>query len=106
MNLGDLIEELRENILHDRSDRVEGSEDDQLWSDKTLVRYINEAQTRFAKKTTCLRSKITVRLIAGTIRGDLLLTLHQPNESPLERAVFRRVVEADGTIVLDGEAVS
>lgn len=65
MNLGDLISELRENILHDRSDRIEGSDDDRLWSDTTLVRYINEAQTRFAKKSMCLRSKIVVRLMAG-----------------------------------------
>lgn len=66
MRVGELLEELRENILHDRSDRIEGSDDDRLWSDATLLRYLNEAQTRFAKKTTCLRSKITVRLIAGT----------------------------------------
>lgn len=65
MNLGDLIDELRENILHDRSDRIEGSDDDRLWSDKTLVRYINEAQTRFAKKSMCLRTTTTLKLAAG-----------------------------------------
>lgn len=54
MNLKELLEELRENILHDRSDRISGSSD-YLWSDATLVRYINEAQRRFARKSFCLR---------------------------------------------------
>lgn len=54
MNLGELLSELRENILHDRSDRVSGSSD-YLWSDATLVRYINEAQRRFARHSLCLR---------------------------------------------------
>lgn len=58
MNLGDLLSELRENILHDRSDRVSGA-DDYLWSDATLVRYINEAQRRFARKALILRDGST-----------------------------------------------
>ena len=49
MNLGDLLEELRENILHDRSDRIAG-DTDQLWSDRTLVRYINEAERKMARE--------------------------------------------------------
>lgn len=54
MNLRDLLSELRENILHDRSDRVEGSSDF-LWSDQSLIRYINEAQRRFARRGLILR---------------------------------------------------
>jgi arabinan endo-1,5-alpha-L-arabinosidase len=44
-------------------------------------------------------------MIARTLDGGLVLALHQPNETPLERAVLRPLVEADGTIripALDG----
>lgn len=69
MNLGDLLQELRDNILNDRSDRVEGTSD-YLWTDKTLVRYINEAQRRFATQGLVLRDSSTdevckVTLVAG-----------------------------------------
>ena len=58
MNLGDLLEELRENILHDRSDRIAG-DTDQLWSDRTLVRYINEAERKMAREALLLRDGTT-----------------------------------------------
>ena len=54
MQLGELLEELRENILHDVSHQIAGPSD-QLWSDKTLVRYIDQAQRRLARKSLCLR---------------------------------------------------
>lgn len=56
MNLGDLRDELRTNILRDYSNLAEGSDDDRLWSDKTLNRYINEAQRRFARNSLILRT--------------------------------------------------
>src|SRR5579884_185955 len=70
MRVGDLLEELRENILHDRSDQVDGNASDRLWSDKTLVRYINEAQRRFCRRALILRDGSTpdvtqVELTAG-----------------------------------------
>jgi hypothetical protein len=70
MNLGELVEELRENILHDRSNRVAGASD-QLWSDATLVRYIDEAQRRLAREGLVIRDAsnpdvTTVNLVAGT----------------------------------------
>lgn len=58
MILGDLLSELRENILYDRSDRVAGTSD-YLWSDTTLVRYINEAQNRFCRQGLILRDGTT-----------------------------------------------
>ena len=58
MRLGDLLEELRDNILSDKSDQV-GARTDQRWSDATLVRYINEAEMRFAKRSECLRDAVT-----------------------------------------------
>ena len=59
MNLRELLEELRENILRDVSDAVNRPADDQLFSDKSLVRYIDEAQTRFAVLSMCLRDEST-----------------------------------------------
>lgn len=58
MNLGELLEELRDNILHDRSDRVAG-ESDRLWSDRTLIRYINEAERRMARSALMIRDATT-----------------------------------------------
>ena len=58
MRLGDLIEELRCNVLHDRSQQVSGASD-YLWSDETLIRYIGEAQRRFARRSLCIRDKNT-----------------------------------------------
>lgn len=58
MTLGELLAELRENILHDRSDRTAGSPD-YLWSDETLVRYIDQAHKRFARDGLVLRDAST-----------------------------------------------
>ena len=69
MTLGELLKLLREAILNDRTDRVDGSSD-YLWTDETLVTYINEAQRRFAVQGLVLRDGSTdevvnVRLVAG-----------------------------------------
>lgn len=75
MDLGELLHELRINILHDRSHRVDGSED-QLWSDATLIRYIDEAQQRLAAMGLVIRDGRTpqtciVELTAGQAQYDL-----------------------------------
>lgn len=75
MKLSDLLDELRNNILNDRSDSVSG-DPDQLWSDATLVRYINEAQRRFACRSLVLRDSTTaevteVTLVAGQAEYNL-----------------------------------
>lgn len=69
MKLGELLDELRVNILNDRSDRTGGASD-YLWTDATLTRYINEAQRRFARKGLVIRDSKTsdcceVTLVAG-----------------------------------------
>lgn len=44
-------------------------------------------------------------MIARTLHGDLLLTLHQPNRTPDERPVLRRLIETDdGVRLADGAA--
>lgn len=75
MKLSDLIDELRNNILYDRSDSVSG-DPDQLWTDATLVRYINEAQRRFATRGLVIRDNTTpdvtkVTLVAGVTEYTL-----------------------------------
>lgn len=75
MTLGELLEELRRNILHDRSDRVAGV-DDRLWSDQTLVRYIDEAQRRLARLGLVIREgrnplTCRVQLVADQTEYDL-----------------------------------
>lgn len=70
MNLRELLDELRNNILRDTSYTVDQRGDENLWSDETLVRYINDAQSQFAARTLCLRDETTpaitqVALVAG-----------------------------------------
>ena len=75
MNLEDLLALLRTAYLNDRSDRI-GGDNDYLWTDATLVTYINEAQNRFAHKALILRDGRTpevtkVRLVEDQATYDL-----------------------------------
>ena len=70
MDLADLLLELRENILHDRSDRVSGSAD-YLWTDATLVRYINEACRRFARRGLVIRDGSNVEATQITLKTGI-----------------------------------
>lgn len=76
MNVEQLLDELRNNILNDRSDSV-GGDPDQLWPDATLVRYINEAQRRFAKRAFVIRDNTTPEVVNVTLdEGVSEYTLH------------------------------
>jgi hypothetical protein len=76
MTLQELLTELRENILHDRSDQVAG-QSDRLWSDDTLIRYIDEAQKRFARMGLVLRDATTPEVTqVTTVAGQAEYTLH------------------------------
>lgn len=76
MTLGELLTELRENILHDRSDRVAGNSD-VLWSDATLVRYIDEAQRRLAREALVLRDGTAGdATVITTVAGQANYVLH------------------------------
>lgn len=77
MTLGELLNELRVNILNDRSDRVAGTSD-YLWTDATLINYINVAQRRFARRSLCLRDSRTAEVCEVTlVAGQAEYTLHQ-----------------------------
>jgi hypothetical protein len=76
MNVSELLFELRHNILHDRSDQVSGDGNDRLWSDTTLVRYIDQAQRRLARLGFVIRDHrneetCVLRTIAGQAEYDL-----------------------------------
>ena len=69
MNLGELLQELRCNVLHDRSDQVAGGSD-YLWSDETLVRYIDEAHRRFARRSWIIRDNTSSITTLTTVAGQ------------------------------------
>lgn len=77
MILRDLLAELRQNILRDVSDIVTApSQDELLWTDEALIRYINDAEEKFAAGTLCLRDSKTaaitqITLVAGQAEYDL-----------------------------------
>lgn len=70
MNLGEKLDELRKNILHDRSDLIAG-DDDRLWSDATLLRYIKQGERRFARKTLCLRDSSTAAVTQVKLKSGV-----------------------------------
>lgn len=70
MNVKELLEELRGNLLRDISDEVNAQDTGLFWTDATLVRYINDGQTKFAVESGLLRDETTpaltrVVLVAG-----------------------------------------
>ncbi len=76
MNLGELLQLLRGSILNDRTDRVSGTAD-YLWTDETLVTYINEAQRRFCTQGLVLRDATTDEVTKITlVEGQSTYVLH------------------------------
>lgn len=59
MNLRELLDETRRNILRDVSTAVEQQNGDELWGDDALVLYIRDAEDKFAAGTLCLRDSKT-----------------------------------------------
>lgn len=75
VRLDELLDELRDNILNDRGSST--TDDDKLWSDATLVRYINESQRRFAKRSFIIRDNTTAEVCNVTlVEGVTEYTLH------------------------------
>ena len=70
MNLQELLDELRGNILRDTSDAI-GVADDKLWSDETLVRYINDGYRRFARRSLLIRDATTEELTRITLQAGV-----------------------------------
>lgn len=77
MTLDDLLSELRENILYDRTAEVAG-DTSYLWSTATLIRYIDEAQRRFARQALVIRDSVTREVCeVELVEGQTNYTLHE-----------------------------
>lgn len=101
MNLGEMLQLLREAILNDRTDRTAGTSD-YLWTDATLVTFLNEAQRRFAQHGLVIRDGTTDEVTKITlVEGQSTYVLH---ESVL--AVISAKMEAqDADLTRVGHAV-
>jgi hypothetical protein len=67
MKFSELLAELRTNILHDTS-ALQSGPSDHYWSDDTLVRYINDAQRRFARQSLCIRDFTTPEVVEVVLK--------------------------------------
>lgn len=70
MTLDDLLTELRTNVLRDVSTAITPQAGDELWSDTQLVLYLQDAESKFARDTLCLRDSTNadvtqITLVAG-----------------------------------------
>lgn len=104
MRLDILLEELRDNLLHDRTDEVDGT-DSLLWSDATLVRYINEAQRRFARRALVLRDAGSTDVTQITlVEGQGVYPLHKSIMAVLSAKLTAESVDLPrtGHAVLNG----
>lgn len=91
MQLDEGIVELRDNLLRDEAELASGPED-HLWTDDTLVRYMDFIQKLWARKTLTLRDDTTVSLVqVPLVEGKEIYTLH-----PAVRAVITAKYDTDG----------
>jgi len=70
MTLSEQLEELRVNILRDRSDIISGDADS-LWTDDTLIGYIKDAERRFARQTLIIRDSTTPEVTRITLKAGV-----------------------------------
>lgn len=90
MTLRDLLDELANGILRDRSDMMSGPAD-YLWSDTTLVKYLNEAESLLARKGMVIRDATTAAVVdVPLVAGTTQYTLH-----PSVVAVISAKIEGD-----------
>lgn len=90
MTLEELLDELRDGILHDITDQIDGATS-QLWSDRRLVRYINEAQRRYARRALILRDGTTPEVVEFRLRTGV----NQYSLHPSVLAVISAKVDGD-----------
>jgi hypothetical protein len=95
MTLGELLDELRNNILRDRSTAVTTQNlDAQLWTDETLVSYIDEAYFKFARQTLLLRDDSSPEVTQITLLAETGTYALDP-----------RVVAVHSAVLADGVAL-
>lgn len=59
MIVSEMLEELRESILRDTTDALSADEADLLWSDRALLRYLNDGYFRFCERSRILEDATT-----------------------------------------------
>jgi hypothetical protein len=72
VKLSELLDELRANLLRDASTLKSGPPDT-YWSDEALVRYIDEAHRRFARRSFCIRDFTTAEVVQLPLETDIAL---------------------------------
>lgn len=70
MNVNELLDELRRNILRDTSDAISADDNDFLWTDDALLLYINDAYYRFCHLTEYLQDATTPEVCRVTIAAN------------------------------------
>lgn len=81
MKLSDLLDYTAKEFLDDRTDILDG-DPDEIWSDTTIVRYLNEAQNRL-----CRRSWVLVDL--GHATAGVIVLKTGVTTYPIHKSVLR-----------------
>lgn len=93
MTLQEQLDELRYNVLRDRSDLIQG-DSDSLWSDDTLVRYIGDAERRFARQSLILRDATTPEVTRVVLKSGVQT---YPLHRSVLAAISARYLDTSGT---------
>lgn len=93
MTLDEQLHELRHNVLRDRSDLIAG-DTDSLWSDETLLRYIGDAERRFARQSLILRDSTTPEVTQLKLKQGVQL---YPLHPSVIAVISARYTDASGT---------
>lgn len=93
MNLQEKLDELRNNILRDKSDLIAG-DTDSLWSDESLLRYIKQGERRFARQVMCIRDSTSAQVTRVTLKTGV-------QNYPLHPAVFAVISATYNTDTFD-----
>jgi len=93
VKLEELLDELRRNLLRDVSDAVSVDQADLLWTDLSLVRYINEGYFRFCRRTHYLRDASTPEVCEVVLEEGV-------SEYPLHESVLKVLTASYGNLTL------
>jgi hypothetical protein len=93
MTLQEQLDELRYNVLRDNSDQIAG-DSDSLWSDETLLRYIGDAERRFARQSLIIRDSTTPELTQVTLKNTVQM---YPLHKTLLSVLSAHYVDANGS---------
>lgn len=70
MKVAEMLEELRESILRDTTDALSADEVDLLWTDRALLRYLNDGYFRFCERSRILEDATTPEVCEVALVAD------------------------------------